>query len=136
MLPINRHPGARELRTFARIWFPLFVAVAGGMAWWRGGSLATAAIVWVAGGLLAALILASAEAARILFVGLMTVTYPIGLVISTLALGFMFYGVFTPFGVVMRLWGRDPLRLKDRAAPSHWTAYEQDDNPERAFRQF
>jgi saxitoxin biosynthesis operon SxtJ-like protein len=136
MLPINRNPGARELRTFARIWFPLFVAAAGVMTWWRGGSPMTAVIVWVVGALLAALILASAEAARILFVGLMTVSYPIGLVVSTVTLGIMFYLVFTPLGFLMRLWGRDPLRLGQRGASSHWTSYEQSDDLERSFRQY
>ena len=87
MLPINRNPGARELRAFARIWFPLFVAVLGGLTWWRGGSPLAVGLVWGVGGALAALALASREAARIIFVGLMTVTYPIGLVVSTLALG-------------------------------------------------
>jgi hypothetical protein len=136
MLPINRNPGARELRTFTRIWFPLFVAGAGAMTWWRGGSLSAAVVVWVVGALLAAFILASAEAARIFFVGLMTVSYPIGLVVSTLTLGVMFYLVFTPLGVVMRLWGRDPLRLRQRGAASHWTPYEQSNDPERSFQQY
>ena len=136
MLPINRNPGVRELRTFARVWFPLFVAVAGGMTWWRGGSIVAAAVVWMVGALLAALIMASTEAARIVFVCLMTITYPIGLVVSTLALGFMFYVIFTPLGFFMRLAGRDPLRLKDRAASSHWIPHEQDEKPERAFRQY
>lgn len=136
MLPINRHPGTRELRAFARIWFPLFVCAAGAMTWWRGGSAVTALAVWAAGAALAALILASTEAARIFFVGLMTITYPIGLVVSTIALGFMFYVVFTPLGFFMRLAGRDPLQLRNRSAPSQWTPYEQDDSPERAFRQY
>jgi hypothetical protein len=136
MLPINRNPGVRELRTFARIWFPLFVAVAGGVTWWRGESPTAAVVVWVAGAALAALILASTEAARIVFVGLMTITYPIGLAVSTLALAFMFYGVFTPFGFFMRRAGRDPLQLKKTSAPSQWTPYDQDDSPERAFRQY
>ena len=30
MLPINRNPSAKDLRSFARIWFPLFVAFLGG----------------------------------------------------------------------------------------------------------
>ena len=115
MLPINRNPGAGELRAFARIWFPLFVVVAGGLTWWRG---------------------ASAEAARIFFVGMMTITYPIGLVISTVVLAFMFYVVFTPLGFVMRLGGRDPLQLKKSSARTQWTPYDQDDSPERAFRQY
>ena len=136
MLPINRNPGARELRTFARIWFPLFVAAAGALTWWRGESPTAAVVVWVAGAALAALIFASAEAARIFFVGLMTITYPIGLAVSTLTLAFMFYLVFTPFGFVMRLVGRDALQLKKTSAPSQWTPYDQDDSPERAFRQY
>jgi hypothetical protein len=135
MLPINRNPGAKELRTFARIWFPLFVVVAGGLTWWRGESPATAAIVWLLGAALAALMLASTEAARIVFVGLMTITYPIGLVVSTLTLAFMFYVVFTPLGFLMRRGGRDPLQLKPTSG-SLWTPYEQDDSPERAFRQY
>lgn len=136
MLPINRNPDVGELRAFARIWFPVFVVVPGALTWWRADSLVAAAAVWVGGGALAALILASTEAARIFFVGLMTITYPIGLVISTLALAFMFYVVFTPLGVAMRLAGRDALQLTDSAAPSQWTPYEQDDRPERAFRQY
>jgi hypothetical protein len=136
MLPINRNPGAPELRAFARIWFPLFVAAAGALTWWRGESPLAAVVVWLAGAALAALILARTEAARIFFVGLMTITYPIGLVISMLALAFLFYAVFTPFGLVMRLLGRDPLQLKNSSAPSQWTPYDQDDSPERAFRQY
>ena len=136
MLPINRNPSAKELRTFARIWFPLFVVVAGGLTWWRGESPMAAAAVWVVGAALAALIAASAEAARIFFVGLMTITYPIGLVVSTLALAIMFYLVFTPFAFVMRLRGRDALDLKKSSAASQWTPYDQDDSPERAFRQY
>jgi hypothetical protein len=136
MLPINRNPDVRELRAFARIWFPLFVVVAGALTWWRADSPGAAVAVWLGGGALAALILVSTEAARIFFVGLMTITYPIGLVISTLALAFMFYVVFTPLGFAMRMAGRDALQLKDSSAPSQWTPYAQDDRPERAFRQY
>jgi hypothetical protein len=36
-------------------------------------------------------------------------------------LGAIFFGVFTPFGVVMRLFGRDAMCRKwDAAAPSYW----------------
>jgi Saxitoxin biosynthesis operon protein SxtJ len=136
MIPINKNPSPREIRTFARIWFPLFVAAMGAALWWRLPSPVPAIVVWLAGGALAGLVLSSAEAARIVFVGLMTVTYPIGLVVSTIALGIMFYLVFTPLGLLMRLAGRDALRLRAREDRSHWVPYEQDDDPERAFRQY
>lgn len=136
MVPINRNPGARELRAFARIWFPLFIAGLGGVLWWRLESPMAATMAWLAGGALAAAVLASREVARIVFVGLVTVTYPIGLVVSMLTLALMFYGVFTPFAWVMRLAGRDALRLRARDASSHWMPYEQDDSAERAFKQY
>jgi ABC-type uncharacterized transport system permease subunit len=136
MIPINKQPGPRELRAFARLWFPLFVAAIGGAIWWRADAPVTAVSVWAVGGAIAAAVLASTEVARIVFVGLITLTYPIGLVISTVVLAFMFYLVFTPFGYVMRLIGRDALRLRARDASSHWIPYAQDDGPERAFRQY
>lgn len=136
MLPINRNPGARELRTFTRIWFPLFVVATGGTLWWRAESPMAAIVAWGTGAVLVAAALASREVARIVFVGLVTITYPIGLVISTLALGFMFYLVFTPIAWLMRIGGRDALRLRARQADSHWLPYDQDDSGERAFRQY
>ena len=45
----------------------------------------------------------------------------LGKVISPIALGILFYGVITPVGAVMRLTGKDPLRLKlDSCADSYW----------------
>jgi hypothetical protein len=49
----------------------------------------------------------------------------LGKVVSPIALGVLFYGVLTPVGMVMRLAGKDPLRLKrDPAADSYWIARE------------
>lgn len=135
MLPINRNPGARELRSFSRIWLPLFVVVAGAMAWWRLESAATAIAVWVLGGMLAASALRSREVARMIFVGLQTVTYPIGLLISTLALAFLFYAVFTPIGWVMRRTGHDPLQLR-RGKQSRWIPYTRQDDASEAMKQY
>jgi hypothetical protein len=45
----------------------------------------------------------------------------LGKVVSPIALGVLFYGVLVPIGVVMRLTGKDPLRLKlDSGADSYW----------------
>jgi hypothetical protein len=42
-------------------------------------------------------------------------------VVSPVALGILFYGVFTPVGLVMRLFGKDPLKLaRDKAAATYW----------------
>jgi hypothetical protein len=42
-------------------------------------------------------------------------------IVSPVVLGIMFFGVITPIGLVMRLLGNDPLRLRlDKAAGSYW----------------
>ena len=49
----------------------------------------------------------------------------LGKVVSPIALGILFYGVVTPLAVVIRLTGKDPLRLKlDPAAESYWIVRE------------
>ncbi len=41
--------------------------------------------------------------------------------VSPVALAIMFYGVVTPTGLVMRLFGKDPLRLRpEPGAASYW----------------
>jgi Saxitoxin biosynthesis operon protein SxtJ len=45
----------------------------------------------------------------------------LGKLVSPVALGVLFYGVLSPIGVVMRIAGKDPLRLKrDPGAASYW----------------
>jgi hypothetical protein len=136
MIRVNRNPSAGTLRQFARIVLPVFVTLFGALLWWRSGSLTSAAMVWGIGALAAIGAIASREVARQLFVGLQVITYPIGLVVSTVVLALLFYAVFTPFALVMRLAGRDALRLRKRDAASHWVPYQQKDGPADAFRQY
>ncbi|WP_345685520.1 SxtJ family membrane protein [Novipirellula caenicola] len=63
-------------------------------------------------------------------------TYPVAWVISHLLLGTVFFGIVLPTGIVLRLLGYDPLRLKKRNSKSNWMA--RGDAPEisRYFKQF
>jgi hypothetical protein len=90
---------------------------------------------WGVGALAVVAALADLRVARAVFVGLMVVTYPVGLVVSTVALALLFYLVFTPLGWGMRLAGRDPLRLRTRADTTEWQPIKQDVD-DRMFRQF
>jgi hypothetical protein len=45
----------------------------------------------------------------------------LGHIVSPIALGILFYGVLTPIGLIIRLFGKDPLRLKlDPGAQTYW----------------
>tara|TARA_Y100000588_G_C14266148_1_gene929966 strand:+ start:1225 stop:1626 length:402 start_codon:yes stop_codon:yes gene_type:complete len=44
----------------------------------------------------------------------------LGAVVSPIVLGMIFFILFTPIGMLMRLFGRDELRLKSGSAASYW----------------
>ena len=44
----------------------------------------------------------------------------LGMIVSPIVLGVIFFGLFTPIAMLMRLSGRDELRLKFTQKASHW----------------
>ena len=55
-------------------------------------------------------------------------------IVSPIALGVIFFGVVTPYAVVMRLFGRDALLLrKGSARPSYWVRREPPGPPPDSF---
>ena len=44
----------------------------------------------------------------------------IGTIISPIVLGVIFFGIFTPYSLLMRLFGRDELKLKLVKSRSYW----------------
>ena len=44
----------------------------------------------------------------------------LGMIVSPILLGVIFFGLFTPIAFAMRLSGRDELRLMFKKKPSHW----------------
>ncbi len=46
-------------------------------------------------------------------------------VMTPLIMGLLFYGLFTPLGLLMRLFGKDPMRVRDTPeAQSYWIERE------------
>lgn len=122
MIKIDFNPPASQLRQFAWISLLAFPAIgwlvlhrgfgaSPTVAWWLTG---IGVAVWLAG-------LVSNAAIRVVFVGLMLLSAPIGYVVSTLVLSLVYFGLFTPVALLFRLTGRDKLRLRlDPNAKSYW----------------
>jgi|TARA_B110000914_G_C15436162_1_gene433872 hypothetical protein len=60
----------------------------------------------------------------------------LGKIISPIVLGIIFFGLFTPYGIVMRIVGRDELRLKRLKNKSHWILRSNDSQQTNFKRQF
>ena len=60
----------------------------------------------------------------------------LGMVVSPIVLGVIFFGLFTPIAMLMRLSGRDELRLKYAQKESHWISRGEPIKSESFKRQF
>ena len=49
----------------------------------------------------------------------------LGIIISPMILGIIFFGIFTPYSLIMRLFGRDELQLKLGKRKSYWKIRNQ-----------
>ena len=58
------------------------------------------------------------------------------IIVSPIVLGFIFFGLFTPIAFIMRLSGRDELRLKFIKKPSHWISRNEPIKSETFKQQF
>ena len=60
----------------------------------------------------------------------------LGMIVSPIVLGIIFFGLFTPIAMLMRLTGRDELRLQFTQKASHWISRSEPLKPESFKRQF
>ena len=118
-------------RSFGFVFAVVFIVIAawpllsgGGVRWWSAAIAGAFALVAVA----MPTLLAVPNQLWMKF-GLL-----LGKIVSPIALGILFYGAFSPLGVVMRLFGKDPLRLKlDAQAQSYWIAREPPGPPPQSM---
>lgn len=133
LLPIEYNPSRRQLAVFGVVWFVAFGLLGGGACYhgaWRWATILWAAAVavpgigWVFPSLL-----------RVVYVGMACVTFPVGVVVSFLVLAAVYYLVFTPVGLLLRLFGYDPMHRR-RDAASYWVARMPAEDVRRYFQQF
>ncbi len=60
----------------------------------------------------------------------------LGILVSPIVLGVIFYGLFTPVAIVMRLTGRDEMKLKFSQKASHWITRNEPIKSESFKHQF
>jgi hypothetical protein len=133
-LPWN--PPARTLRQFAALWL---LACAGlcARAWLRHGPAAPAGAWAVAALLVGPLGLWRPPAVRPVWVLALAASFPLGWAVSRLTLAGLFFLVLTPLGLLLRLAGRDSLRLRPAPGPDgYWLPKPATEDVASYLRQF
>jgi len=135
LVEFNKQPSRRELLWFGGLLVP-FSALVGALLRFKWGCPTAGLVAWVVGGILVAVFFAVPAFRRPLYLGWMYAAMPIGMAVSFLLLAVIYYFVFTPMGLLMRLVGHDPMcRRFDRARRSYWVARPKPDGVARYFRQ-
>jgi hypothetical protein len=118
-LPLN--PAPRVLRQFAGLWIVFF----GGLACWRffvSGDAATAGRLFLLAFTVGPIGLLFPKAVKPVFVGWLILAFPVGWLVSRAVLVLLFFGIFSPIGVLFRLMGRDLLQLRRQPdRDTYWT---------------
>ena len=113
----------KELRKFSITLFIAFV-ILGLLIYWRRGE---AGLVLCGVGL--AVLLCGLTVPKVLhypYKGWMRLSLILGFLMTHLILSLMYYFVFTPIGVVMRMFGKDFLHKQfDKNATTYWIKKEQ-----------
>lgn len=136
VIDINKQPSRRELMWFGLL-LALFLMVVGGIVWWRFSGRTAAMVIWGAGALLTITYFVLPAVRRPIYLGWIYAAFPIGWTVSHLMLVLLYYGLFTPIGLIMRMLGRDPLaRRFEPGASSYWVDHRPGGEPDRYFRQF
>jgi hypothetical protein len=114
----DEQPGGPSDRSFGFTFAAVF-AILAALSLWRGGSMS----VWWLG--IAAVFLIITLIMPALLSPLNRVWALVGkllhAIVNPLVMAVMFYGVIVPTGLLMRMFGKDPLRRKiDPKLPSYW----------------
>lgn len=146
LLEIQWHPDHRQLRGFGMICVVVFVALG---AWvrlahavvWLEVEPSTAQWVatffWMAAAACGGLSVVAPTMLRPLYLFLTVIGLPVGFVIAHVVMAVVFFGLFTPIGIVFRLIGRDALtRRFDRNASTYWVPRPGTRSANQYFRQF
>jgi len=134
---INWHPNRKELCTFAIIAFVTATLVALLLYRFGGLGLRWIGVIFVLGAVVLLSSFVSLRLTRLIYLGSIIATLPIGLLISFLLLATFYFGIITPLALIFRLISRDALCRKfDRGVESYWISHRQPDNLDRYFDQF
>ena len=145
LLELNRDPDRTTLRRFGFVACAVFaglgVCAFHDLLWFAAGlgraRIAVGTALLATGVVSGVLSIVRPRANRALYRALSTLAYPIGFMLSYCVLFALFFGIVTPIGLLLRLFGRDALtrRLQPEMA-SYWVEAHALRARSRYFRQF
>ena len=137
LVEINWHPKHKQLRSFGKIALIVTAIISLLLYVLKGVAILLALAIFGVGFTIFLISMISPRLIRVIYVVLMAVTYPIGLVVSFTLLTAFYFLLLMPLGLIFRLTGRDVLGRKfDSTAESYWQKRNPPKSSEYYFHQF
>jgi hypothetical protein len=130
---VNTNPSHRQLRQFGLLCVVLLPLIA--WVWGASGSIIQATAMIGSG--LGLLGIFAPELLKPVFIGLVLVSFPIGLIVGELVLLMIFVGVFLPMALLFKIIGRDVLKRRMSVqSETFWVPRNAPANVRRYFQQY
>ena len=139
---VNWNPNLDERRTFAKsliIGFPCVAVALLLIGKVTSGIWNVELSLWIGivGALLGIIFWVLPQISKPFYVLWYFIACSIGIVLGNVLLGIVFYIMVAPIGLIMKLFGHNPLQLNiDKNATTYWIDVEKTEDPKRYFRQF
>jgi ABC-type uncharacterized transport system permease subunit len=137
LIEIDWNPKDRQLRNFGKVALAATAVISFLLYLLKGLAIQWALVIFGFGLLVFIVSLISLKLTKVIYLGMIMLTMPIGYVVSIVLMASFYFLLLTPIGLIFRLIGRDPLRRKfDPSADSYWLKRQPPRGNEQYFHQF
>ena len=137
LIEIDWNPESKQLQNFGKIALVASTVIALLVYLLKGVAIQWVSIIFAFGFIIFIISMISLKLTKMIYLGMILVTLPIGFVVSFVLLAAFYFLLLAPLGFVFRLIGRDPLCRKfDANAKSYWLSRHSPKGLEQYFHQF
>ena len=137
LIEIDWNPKSKQLQNFGKIALAATVILSLLLYLLKGIAIKWIMIIVAFGFLIFIISMISLKLTKMIYLGMILLTMPIGWVVSFILMAAFYYLLLAPLGLIFRLIGRDPLyRRFDPTAKSYWMSRRPPKGPEQYFHQF
>jgi len=137
LVKIDWNPKSKQLQSFGKIALVASAVISLLLYLLKGVAIQWVLIIFAFGFIIFIISMISLELTKMIYLGMILVTLPIGWMVSFILLSAFYFLLLAPLGLIFRLIGRDPLCRKfDPNAKSYWLSRQPPKGPEQYFHQF
>ena len=137
LVKIDWNPESKRLQNFGKIALVATTLISLLLYLFKGIAFQWALIIFGFGFFVFIISLLSLKLTKVIYLGMILLTLPIGYVVSFILMAVFYFLLLTPLGLIFRLIGRDPLNRKfEPNAKSYWLNRQPPKGSEQYFHQF